>query len=98
MAISLMQDVIPISEFKKNIKGTLAKMHKSGRPIVLTVNGKADAIIMGVENYEPSLPELELSRLVKESKDDNAAEWTPAARAASRVLASQKSNSRVTDR
>jgi len=90
MAISLTQDIVPVTDFKKNIKGTLAKMHKSGRPIVLTVNGKADAVLMDVAEYERQQRELELDFMVAEGEADVAAGRTRPAREFLKELAKRK--------
>jgi prevent-host-death family protein len=90
MAISLTQDIVPVTDFKKNIKGTLAKMHKSGRPIVLTVNGKADAVLMDAAAYEKQIQELELVFLVAEGEADIAAGRYRSAEAAMKDLAKRK--------
>jgi prevent-host-death family protein len=41
-----------MSDFKRNTPKLMAKMKKSGRPLVLTVKGKAEAVIQDAASYE----------------------------------------------
>src|SRR6476619_5111371 len=90
MVISLTPDIVPVTEFKKNLKGTLEKMHSSGRPIILTVNGKADAVVMDAAEYERQQRELEVAFLVAEGEADIAAGRFRSAEAAMRDFAKRK--------
>jgi prevent-host-death family protein len=98
VVISLTQDIVPVTEFKKNIKGSLAQMHSTGRPIVLTVNGKADAVVMDVAEYERQQRELEVVFLVAEGEADIAAGRHRPARDVLRDLAKRKPRAIKTSR
>lgn len=46
------QDTYPLSDFKTNAKSHLQRLRKTGRPEILTVNGKAEAVVMSPEAYD----------------------------------------------
>lgn len=50
--INLSQDIESLSNFKRNTVELLGRMRKSGRPVVLTVNGKAELVVQDVESYQ----------------------------------------------
>lgn len=46
------QDTYSLTDFKQNAKDHLERLKASGRPEVLTVNGKAEAVVMTPETYD----------------------------------------------
>jgi prevent-host-death family protein len=46
------QDVFSLTDFKQNTKEHLDRLNDSGRPEVLTVNGKAEAVVMTPRTYD----------------------------------------------
>lgn len=76
MTISFKEDIVPISELKKNTKKILQQIRKTGRPVILTVNGKADSVLIDVENYEKQLRAANLSKLLLEAERDVAEQKT----------------------
>ncbi len=46
------QDIFSLTDFKQNTKEHLDRLHDSGRPEVLTVNGKAEAVVMAPQTYD----------------------------------------------
>jgi prevent-host-death family protein len=76
MTISFKEDIVPISELKKNTKKILLQIRKTGRPVILTVNGKADSVLIDVENYEKQLRAANLSKLLLEAERDIAEQKT----------------------
>ena len=57
--INLTQDIHPLTDFKRNTTDFVSKMKKSRRPLVLTVNGKAELIVQDAESYQQILERLE---------------------------------------
>ena len=55
MATSFTEDIKPVSELKKKTSEIFKQMHRTGRPILVTVNGKPDAVLLGVEVFENPL-------------------------------------------
>jgi prevent-host-death family protein len=46
MPINLAEDIRSVTELKRNTRDILQQIHRTVRPVVLTVNGKADAVLM----------------------------------------------------
>ena len=55
--MKLKRDIQSLSVFKRDTSKFLKQMKKTGEPIVLTVNGKAAAVIQNVESYDDNLRE-----------------------------------------
>ncbi len=70
MVFSLTEDVKTVSELKKNLRAVLRHVHDSGRPVVVTVNGKPDAVLMGVEMFERKLRALNMTQLLARGEED----------------------------
>ena len=50
--IDVSQDIQSLTMFKRNSSGMMKRMKKTGRPLVLTVKGKAEAVVMDAEVYQ----------------------------------------------
>lgn len=70
MALSLTEDVKTVSEVKKNLRAVLEQIRNTGRPVVVTVNGKPDAVLIDVETYERKLSSLNLVSLLAVGEED----------------------------
>ncbi len=70
MPLSLIEDVKTVSELKKNLRAVLEQIRETGRPVVVTLNGKPDAVLMDVETYERKLKALNLVGLLAEGEED----------------------------
>ena len=55
-----LSDIYPLSEFQRGTKAFLAKLKETKAPIVLTVNGKATAVVQDAESYQQLLDKMEL--------------------------------------
>jgi prevent-host-death family protein len=73
MAMHISEDIRPLSELEKNAARILAQVRKTGRPIVITVKGKADAVLMDAKTYEKHLKAANMSRLLAPAEADVAA-------------------------
>ena len=49
--IDITQDIHSMTTFKRNSTHLMKRMKKSGRPLVLTVNGKAEAVVLDAASY-----------------------------------------------
>lgn len=69
--LDIATDIQSLSHFKRNTPEVIAQLKKTGRPVVLTVNGKAEAIVQDAAAYQ-KLCELaaqaEMMLFLKESK------------------------------
>lgn len=50
--ISLKDEIDSLSNFKRNSADYLKQLKKSGRPVVLTVNGKAELVVQDAASYQ----------------------------------------------
>ncbi|WP_038163382.1 type II toxin-antitoxin system Phd/YefM family antitoxin [Verrucomicrobium sp. BvORR106] len=54
-----LEDIHPLTDFQRNAKAHLARVNKTGRAEVLTVNGKAEAVLVGRRSYEKIMAAME---------------------------------------
>jgi len=50
-----MQDIRSLTDFQRNTKSHLRRLKSSGRPVVLTVNGRAELIVQDAAAFEDML-------------------------------------------
>ena len=50
--IDITQDIQPLTTFRNNSVKMMKQLKKTGRPIILTVNGKSEAIVQSAESYQ----------------------------------------------
>ena len=70
MMLSITEDIRSITELKRDTNAILRHIHESGRPVVLTVNGKAEAVIMDAAEYEKTAQALNLLKLLIPAEED----------------------------
>lgn len=70
MSISISEDIKSVSELKKRTNEIFKQMHHTGRPIIITVNGKPDAVLLDVQVFEKKLKSLNLGILLAEAEAD----------------------------
>ncbi len=70
MTISYKEDILPVSELKKNTRRVLEQVRRTQRPVILTVNGKASSVLIDVDSYEKQMKALNLSGLLLEAEKD----------------------------
>jgi prevent-host-death family protein len=73
MPFSISEDIRPVTDLKKHTRELLDQVRKTGRPVILTVNGRADAVLIDVKTYEKHLKASNLARLLGEAESDIAA-------------------------
>ena len=49
--IDVTQDIHSMTTFKRNSAGLMKRIKKTGRPLVLTVKGKAEAVVLDAAAY-----------------------------------------------
>ena len=57
--VNLSQDIHPLTDFKRNTSDFMKQMKKTHRPVVLTVNGRAELVVQDAESYQQILDRLE---------------------------------------
>ena len=50
--IDVTQDIQSMTTFKRNTNGLMKHMKKTGRPLVLTVKGRAEAVVIDAASYQ----------------------------------------------
>jgi prevent-host-death family protein len=50
--IDVTQDIHSMTTFKRNSAGLMKRIRKTGRPLVLTVKGKAEAVLLDASAYQ----------------------------------------------
>lgn len=73
MSLNPSEDIRSVTELKRKTKEILNHVHRTQRPVVLTVNGKADAILMDTRTYEKYLKAGNMARLLARGEEDVAA-------------------------
>jgi PHD/YefM family antitoxin component YafN of YafNO toxin-antitoxin module len=53
------EDIRSLSEFQRNTRDHIRRLNRTGRPEVLTVNGKASVVIQAAAAYQRLLDQLE---------------------------------------
>lgn len=64
------EDIQPLSAFRANAASVVQQIRETGRPVVLTQRGRSAAVLLGVEEYEALIDELELLRDVRSAEED----------------------------
>jgi prevent-host-death family protein len=73
MSVKLTEDIRPVTDLKRNARKILDQIHKTGRPVILTTNGRADAVILDAKTYEKHLKASNIGRLLAAGEEDIAA-------------------------
>ena len=57
--LNIKNDIQSLTVFKRNTSTLIKQLKKSGHPIFLTVNGKAEVVVQNAEAYQEILDRLE---------------------------------------
>ncbi len=57
--LNISRDIHSLSSFKRNTLEFIEQMKQTGKPVVLTVNGKAELVVQDAESYQKLMDELE---------------------------------------
>ena len=72
MSLHLTEDIRSVTELKRQTREILEQVHQTRRPVIVTVNGKADAVLMDAATYQAQLGAANMARLVSEGEQDVA--------------------------
>ena len=81
MAISVVNDIKSVSELKKRTPEVFQQLHRTGRPVIVTVNGRPDVVLLDAAVFERTLKALNLAELLSEGEADIKAGRVRSARA-----------------
>lgn len=70
MSLSIAEDIKSVSELKTRTREVFEQMHRTGRPIVVTINGKPDAVLIDAQVFEKKLKAANLGALLAEAEAD----------------------------
>ena len=70
MPISITEDIRSITDLKRNTNSVLDQIHKTRRPVILTVNGKAEAVLVDAREYEKISKAVNLLGLLAPAEED----------------------------
>ncbi len=70
MTVSITEDIKSASDLKKHMREIFAQLRRTGRPVVITVNGKPDVVLLDAAVFEKKLKALNLSHLLAEAEED----------------------------
>jgi prevent-host-death family protein len=68
--ISPSEDIRSVTDLKRHTREILDHLHATGRPVVLTVNGRADSVLLDVRVYEKTLQAGNLAKLIDPAERD----------------------------
>jgi prevent-host-death family protein len=68
--LNLKNDIQSLTDFKRNTAELIEKMKRTGHPLVLTVNGKAELVVQDAETYQEIADRLEAIEGVRRGLDD----------------------------
>ncbi|MFA7059188.1 MAG: type II toxin-antitoxin system Phd/YefM family antitoxin [Pedobacter sp.] len=70
LQMSPSEDIRSVTDLKRSTRDILDHIHSTGRPVILTVNGRADSVLMDVRVYEKHLQAANLAKLLAPAERD----------------------------
>jgi prevent-host-death family protein len=70
MKLNVVEDIRSVTELKRNTREIIDHARRTGRPVILTANGKADAVLMDAETYEKAIGSANLATLLAAGEAD----------------------------
>src|SRR5438552_14193194 len=63
--LNINRDIHSISDFKRRTPDFVKQLRKTGKPVVLTMNGRASVVIQDAESYQNMMELLERAKTVE---------------------------------
>lgn len=76
--LDLNEDIHSLSDFKRRTSELVEQMEETGRPVVLTVNGKAKLVVQDTESYQKLLDSLEDAKTLRALASARSGKGRPA--------------------
>ena len=73
MPISITQDIKSVTDLKKKTNEIFKQIQRTGRPVIITVNGRPSAVLIDAEIFEKKLKALNLGNLLSEAESNISA-------------------------
>ena len=68
--LDIANDIRSLSDFKRNTSELLDRLKKTGNPLVLTINGKAEVVVQDAEAYQDLLERVETIKGIQQGLAD----------------------------
>jgi PHD/YefM family antitoxin component YafN of YafNO toxin-antitoxin module len=68
--MNLKEDVRPVTFLKENVSSLLDQLDETRRPVVITQNGSARAVIQDVQTYEQTRRAISMLKLAAQGEAD----------------------------
>ena len=68
--MKMREDIRPVTYLKSRAADLLAQLNKTHRPVVITRNGEAQAVIQDPESYERTKAAIGLMKLLVQGEED----------------------------
>lgn len=65
-----METIRPSSDLRNHYSEISRQCHEERNPVIITVNGRGDTAILGIQDYYQMKSELELLRTLAEAEED----------------------------
>jgi prevent-host-death family protein len=78
--LDIANDIRSLSDFKRNTSELLDRLKKTGNPLVLTINGKAEVVVQNAAAYQELLERVETIEGIQQGLADVRAGRTKPAR------------------
>ena len=92
--VNLIQDLRPISYVKAHTTEVVRYVRDSKKPVVITQNGEAKAVIIDIESYQKTINAINLAKLLsfgeKDIKNGNVISHENAVKIFERTLSRKK--------
>jgi PHD/YefM family antitoxin component YafN of YafNO toxin-antitoxin module len=60
-----LRDIYSLTDFQRSARKHIQRMKRSGRPLVLTVNGRAEVVVQDAHSYQRLLDALDRAEAIK---------------------------------
>ena len=77
--LDISEDIRSLSDFKRHTNELMEQMEETGRPVVLTVNGKAKLVVQDAASYQKMLEAAEEAKTLRALLAAKAGKGRPAA-------------------
>jgi prevent-host-death family protein len=62
--LDISKDIKPLSNFKRNSVAVIDQLKRTGRPVVLTINGKAEIVVQDAKSYQRLLQNIDQAEAI----------------------------------
>jgi len=62
------RNVVPLTDFKRNTAEFRDRLKKTGEPLLLTVDGRADMVVLDAESFDKILGRLDFAETVTDAQ------------------------------